>query len=177
MHAAAIVGMTALLVASAAGCSGGDEQPAATASSAADSRATSTTQATQPRKYVAMAVDGELHAMLAFQVHPEGGQVIGKYTIVSFDGQGKELRDETDFNGRGSDSTFEFNGLTDYGAVTGTLSEDRTRLTLDRDFGVQTMQWTVVSSGDVFESAVKEYAKRFESCSKKHEPEPCADVT
>lgn len=72
MHAAAIAGLTALLVASAAGCSGGDKQPAANAGSAADSRATSTTQAAQPRKYAAMAVDGELHAMLAFQVHPEG---------------------------------------------------------------------------------------------------------
>ncbi|GAO05766.1 hypothetical protein TPA0598_01_01350 [Streptomyces lydicamycinicus] len=176
MHAAAIVGLTALLVASAAGCSGGDKQPAANAGSAADSRATSTTQAAQPRKYAAMAVDGELHAMLAFQVHPEGGQLIGKYTMVHFDGQGKEVREKTDFNGRGSDSTFEFDGLTDYGVVTGALSEDRTRLTLDRDFGVQTTQWTIVSSTDVFESAVKEYAKRFESCSKKQDVDPCEGV-
>ncbi len=177
MHAAAIAGLTALLVASAAGCSSGDEQPAATADSATHSRAAGTTQATQPRKYVAMAVEGELHAMLAFQVHPEGGQVIGKYTLVHFDGQGKEIREETDFNGRGSDSMWEFNGLTDYGAVTGTLSEDRTRLTLDRDFGVQTTQWTIVSSTDVFESAVKEYARRFESCSKEQDVNPCEDVT
>lgn len=181
MHAVSIGGLTALLVASAAGCSGGDKQPAANASSAADSRATSTTQAAQPRKYVAVAVDGSKyvklkHAMLAFQVHPEGGQVIGKYTLVRFGDDGHEYRRETDFNGRGSASTFEFDGLSEYGVVTGTLSKDRTRLTLDHDLGVKT-EWTIVSSTDVFESAVKEYAKRFESCSKKKDYDPCVDVT
>jgi len=134
------------------------------------------TPATQPRKYVAMAVDGERHAMLAFQVYPQGGQVVGKYTMVYFSGSGDEVRSKTDFNGRGSDTGVEFDGLTDYGAVKGTFSEDRTRLTLDRTFGVEKTQWSLVSSADVFESAVKKYAKRFESCSKKHEPEPCADV-
>ncbi|MES4900969.1 MULTISPECIES: hypothetical protein [unclassified Streptomyces] len=170
--------MTALLVVSTAGCSGGDKQPAANAGSAADSRATSTAQAAQARKYVAMAVDGRKHAMLAFQVHPEGGQLIGKYKLVSFDDWGSPFTQEkSDFNGRGSDSTFEFDGLTDYGAVTGILSQDRTRLTLNRDPGVGTKQWTIVSSANVFESAVKEYAKRFESCSKKKDHNPCVDVT
>ncbi|MEL5955459.1 hypothetical protein AADR41_11895 [Streptomyces sp. CLV115] len=176
MHAAAIAGLTALLIASAVGCSSSDRQPGANAGPVAESRAKSTTQVAQPRKYVAMAVDGELHAMLAFQVYPEGGQVTGKYTLVHFDGQGEEVREKTDVNGRGSDSTFEFNGLIDYGAVTGTLSEDRTRLTLDSEFGVQTTQWTIASSTEVFESAVKQYAKRFASCSKKQEYNPCEGV-
>ncbi|MEU1369129.1 hypothetical protein ABZ454_23765 [Streptomyces sp. NPDC005803] len=168
--------MTALLVATIASCSGSGKPSVAGSSAIADSRATSTTQTVQPRRYVAMVVDGEFHAMLAFQVHPQGGQVIGKYTLVHFDGQGKEVRENTDFNGRGSESTFEFNGLTDYGAVTGTLSKDRSQLTLDRDFGVQKTQWTVVASVDVFESGVKDYAKRFESCSKKQDYDSCEDV-
>ncbi len=128
-----------------------------------------------------MAVDGSKyvklkHAMLAFQVYPEGGQVIGKYTLVRFSDDGNEVRKETDFNGRGSDSTFELDGLSDYGVLTATLSKDRTRLTLDHDLGVAT-KWTIVSSTDVFESAVKEYAKRFESCSKKKDYDACVDVT
>lgn len=123
-----------------------------------------------------MAVEGEQHAMLAFQVHAEGGQLIGEYTMVHFDGSGHEVRQKADFNGHGSDSMFEFEGLAEHGAVTGTLSEDRTRLTLDRDFGIQTYQWTIIPSVNVFESAVTEYAKRFESCSKEKDYSPCEDV-
>ncbi len=129
------------------------------------------------RKYVAMTMEGELHAMLSFQVYPAGGQVVGKYTLIHFDGSGREIRTKTDFNGRGTGTMFEFEGLTDYGNVKGTLSEDRTRLKLDRTFGVEKTQWTILSSEDAFESTVKKYAKRFESCSKKKDYNPCEDVT
>ncbi|WP_443247804.1 hypothetical protein [Streptomyces sp. 3N207] len=123
-----------------------------------------------------MAVEGRLYAMLAFQAHPEGGQVIGKYTLVSFSDSGsKYIREKKDFNGRGSDGTFEFDGLSDYGVVRGTLSGDRTRLTFDSTFSVK-KQWTIISSTDVFESTVKKYAKRFDSCSKKQEYNPCENV-
>ncbi|MDF4252534.1 hypothetical protein [Streptomyces sp. WMMB303] len=124
-----------------------------------------------------MTAEGELHAMLAFKVYPAGGQVVGKYTLIHFDGSGREVRTKTDFNGLGTATMFEFDGLTDYGSVKGTLSQDRTGLKLDRTFGVQKQQWTIVSSGDVFESAVKKYAKRYESCSKKKDYNPCEDVT
>lgn len=136
----------------------------------------SSAHAAKPRKYVAMNVEDDRHAMLAFRLYPEGSQVIGKYTMVYFDAAGEEVRHTTDFNGRGTDRSFEFDGLTDYGNVKGTLSADRTRLKLDRTFGVEKTQWRIVSSADVYESTVKKYAKRFESCSKKPEPEPCADV-
>ncbi|SER82860.1 hypothetical protein SAMN05421870_104447 [Streptomyces qinglanensis] len=154
----------------------------ATASSAGGhegSESPSAAQESRNRKYVAMTAEGELHAMLAFKVYPAGGQVVGKYTLIHFDGSGREIRTKTDFNGRGTGTgtMFEFEGLTDYGNVKGALSEDRTRLKLDRTFGVEKTQWTIVSSEDVFESAVKKYAKRFESCSKKKEYNPCEDVT
>ncbi|WP_285577101.1 hypothetical protein [Actinoallomurus iriomotensis] len=136
---------------------------------------TSTRPATQPRKYVAMGGNGVRHSMLAFQVYPEGGQVSGTYTTVIYGGSGQEVRDTTDFNGHGSDSTFQFDGLSTYGPITGTLSGDRTHLTTDHDFG-GTSQWTIVSSENVFESALKEYAKRFEACRKKKEVSPCEHV-
>ncbi|MFI7241809.1 hypothetical protein [Streptomyces qinglanensis] len=169
------------------GCGGGgSDNPTgstsgpATASSAGGNEGSappSAARESRNRKYVAMIVDGERHAMLSFQVYPAGGQVVGRYTLIHFDGTGGEVRSKTDFNGHGTGTMFEFDGLTDYGTVKGTLSEDRTRLKLDRTFGVEKTQWTIVSSEDVFESAVKKYAKRFESCSKKKDYGPCEDVT
>ncbi|UNZ21200.1 hypothetical protein [Streptomyces sp. 891-h] len=123
-----------------------------------------------------MTVDGELHAMLAFKVFPAGGQVVGKYTLVHFDSSGQEVRTKTDFNGRGTGTMVELDGLLDYGAVTGTLSKDRKRLTFDSTFGVEKEQWKIITSKEVFESAVTKYAKRFESCSKKKDYNPCEGV-
>ncbi|MFE6163726.1 hypothetical protein ACFQ7F_32965 [Streptomyces sp. NPDC056486] len=156
--------------------SGGSTAASANSSDGPESTST-TANATSPRAYVAMTVDGELHAMLTFKLFPAGGQVVGKYTLVHFDGSGREVRTKTDFNGRGTGTMVELDGLADYGVVKGTLSNDRTRLTLDRTFGVEKNQWKVVSSKDVFESAVREYAKRFASCSKKKDYNPCEGVT
>jgi hypothetical protein len=164
----AIVGLVTYL-ALAAGSGGADHQP--------DTTTTTTTPAAQPRQLIAMVEHGEQHAMLSFKVYPEGGQVTGTYTLVHFDGAGKKVPVTEDINGSGSGSTFTLEGLGDYGPVVGTLSADGTRLEFDQTFGVEEYVWQVIPSESVFDAKVTEYAKRFESCSKKHDYNPCEGVS
>jgi hypothetical protein len=147
----------------------------------ADPKPSATAPATenQPRPVIAMVEQGEQHALLDFKVYPQGGQVTGTYTLVHFDGNGRKVEDPKAkaFNGVGTGNTFELNGLGDYGPVKGTLSADGTRLTFDQTFGVEETEWQVIDSESVFDGKVNEYAKKFESCSKKHDYNPCEGVS
>ncbi|MEU4822701.1 hypothetical protein AB0H37_12590 [Actinomadura sp. NPDC023710] len=147
----------------------------------ADPKPTATAPATenQPRPVIAMVEQGEQHALLTFKVYPQGGQVTGTYTLVHFDGNGRKVEDPKAkaFNGVGTGNTFELNGLGDYGPVKGTLSTDGTRLTFDQTFGVEETEWQVIGSESVFDGKVNDYAKKFESCSKKHDYNPCEGVS
>ncbi|GGQ22447.1 hypothetical protein BKA00_007079 [Actinomadura coerulea] len=151
------------------------------ASDQTDPKPSATAPATEnkPREVIAMVEHGEQHALLNFEVYPQGGQVTGTYTLVHFDGNGRKVEYPKDkpFKGTGSDTLFKLSNLGDQGPVEATLSADGTRLTFDQTFGVEETEWQVIDSESVFDGKVDEYAKRFESCSKKHDYNPCEGVS
>ncbi|MEU8310132.1 hypothetical protein AB0C84_41820 [Actinomadura sp. NPDC048955] len=151
------------------------------ASDRTDPKPSATAPANQnkPREVIAMVEHGEQHALLNFKIYPQGGQVTGTYTLVHFDGNGRKVENPKDqpFNGSGTGNSVELNGLGDLGPVKGTLSPDGTSLTFDQTFGVEETVWQVIGSESVFDGKVDEYAKRFESCSKKHDYNPCEGVS
>ncbi|SNR50986.1 hypothetical protein [Actinomadura mexicana] len=153
------------------GSDGGSDQP--------EAKVTTTAPATQPRRVIAMVEHGEQHALLDFKVYPEGGQVTGTYTLVHFDGNGRKVEypKAKPFNGMGTGSRFQLNDLGDRGPVTAELIEGETRLQFDQTFGVEELVWEKIDSTQVFDDKVTEYAKRFESCSKKHDYNPCEGVS
>ncbi|MGI5204045.1 hypothetical protein ACQEU6_21005 [Spirillospora sp. CA-108201] len=141
--------------------------------------ATAPANENKPREVIAMVEHGEQHALLNFEVYPQGGQVTGTYTLVHFDGNGRKVEYPKDqqVKGTGTNTSFELYDLGDYGPVKATLSADGTRLTFDQTFGVEETEWQVIDSESVFDGKVDEYAKRFESCSKKHDYNPCEGVS